>query len=405
MFSRRSQAGTSTNELTVLRRRLQAKGLDWLDLTVSNPTRVSIEHDEAAIRAALSGGDFMRYQPRPYGLPAAREAVAADLRRQGVSVLAEQVVLTASTSESYGFLFKLLCDPGDEILVPVPSYPLLAHLCRFEAVKPVPYPLRYDGRWFIDEGAVREALTDRTRAIIVVSPNNPTGSLTRNDEFRFLASLGFPLICDEVFAAYRHGADPSGEVIDAPLSALEVEADLVFSLGGLSKLAALPQFKVGWMVLGGRQQRVDAALERLALIADTWLSLSTPSALALGGLLAASERSRSAILERVRANHRVLLASVPADSPISVPRIEAGWVAPIRLPAVLDDEAWALHFLAEHAVLVHPGHLYDFPKGTHVVVSLLVEEEVFAEGLGRLIAAVDSVLANPGLDSVGIGSD
>ncbi len=405
MFSRRSQAGTPINALTRLRRRLQERGANWLDLTASNPTQVAIDYDESAIRAALSEGNFMRYDPRPFGLSAAREAVASDLRRQGLPVAAERVVLTASTSESYGFLLKLLCDPGDEVLVPLPSYPLLAHLCRFESVKPVPYRLRYDGRWLIDESALVEALTERTRAIIVVSPNNPTGSLTRGDEFRFLASFDLPLICDEVFSAYRHRPASSLESLDAPTSVLEIEAGLVFSLGGLSKLAALPQFKVGWMVLGGSKERVEPALESLALIADTWLSLSTPSALALEGLLAAGESSRAAIIERIRANYRSLLASVPADSPISVPRVEAGWYAPIRLPGVLDDEHWALHLLADHGVLVHPGHFYDFPHGTHVVISLLVEEQTFEQGIRRLLSAVQSVLDRPGVEPVTTGSD
>lgn len=322
------------------------------------------------------------YAPEPFGLASARGAVSSWMARRGTPTDASRVLLTASTSEAYAFLFKLLCDPGDEVLVPQPSYPLLEHLSRLELVQARPYALRYDGRWHIPVDEVARAVTSRTRAIVLVSPNNPTGSFTKRDELAGLARLGVPLISDEVFAEYPHRDDPAR----AP-SALLADGALVFTLFGLSKLAALPQRKLSWMAVGGPDAAVDEALSRLDIIADTFLSVATPVQLALPEILAAHAPVTEAIGARVLHNLAVLRARA-TDSPATVLDVEGGWYATLRLPATHDDEAWALGLLDQANVLVQPGYFYDFAGGSYIVVSLLGPEVDFAAGAARVIEYV-----------------
>jgi alanine-synthesizing transaminase len=381
VFSSRSSVDLAPNALAVALARARAAGRPLLDLTESNPTQAGIPHDGGAILAALATAASLVYEPAPFGLTSAREAVARVLSTDGPAVDAGRVVLTASTSEAYAFAFKLLCDPGDEVLVPVPSYPLFEHLARLEHVRAVPYRLAYDGAWHVDLGSARAAITARTRAIVTVSPNNPTGSYLKTAELSALGALGLPIVSDEVFAGYplRDDATRARSALDAR------GAPLVLALGGLSKLAALPQMKLAWMVLGGDDARVEAALARLEVIADAFLSVGTPVQHAAPALLASRGPAEGAIRERTRANLTFVRERV-AGSAVSVLDVEGGWYATLRLPRTRTEQDWALALLEEDGVHVHPGHFFDFESEAYLVVSLLTPQESLRRGIDRIVA-------------------
>jgi aspartate/methionine/tyrosine aminotransferase len=387
MFSRRTAHDATTNAITRALEEARARGEAILDLTVSNPTRAAIPYEGDAIVRALADPRALVYAPEPFGLAHAREAVAADYRAHGVAVDASRVLLTASTSEAYAFLFKLLCDPGDQILVPAPSYPLFEHLATFECVELVPYALAYDGAWHVDMASVRRAAGPRARALITVNPNNPTGSYVKRAELAELASLGLPIVSDEVFARYPLRSD-ARRVTSVLEGGKEESAALVFALGGLSKLAALPQMKAAWIAVGGDAARVEEALARLELVADSFLSVSTPVQHALPALLASRGTAEQAILRRARANLDRLRALMTTDSPATLLDVEGGWYATLRLPRTQSEESWVLDLLTHEGVYVHPGHFFDFADEAHVIVSLLTPEAVFAEGASRLLARV-----------------
>jgi aspartate/methionine/tyrosine aminotransferase len=333
----------------------------------------------------LSDPRSLGYEPAPRGTFPARAAVAADLAHQGLAADPENIVLTSSTSEAYGFLFKLLADPGDEVLVPAPSYPLFEYLARLEAVRAVPYRLSYDGAWYVDIDSVRESLTKRSRAILIVHPNNPTGSYVKRHELSALAGLGLPLISDEVFARYplREDACRARSALDA------AAAPLVFSLGGLSKLALLPQMKVAWIVVSGDQPRVAEALERLDIIGDTYLSVGTPAQIALPRWLAGRGPVEQAVLRRVLGNLAVLRAAAVGRA-LSALDVEGGWYVTLRLPRTQSEEQWALDLLEKDRVIVHPGHFFDFEDEAYLIVSLLTPEATFLEGVRRIVERVAS---------------
>jgi len=356
---------------------LRAGGRPLLDLTEANPTRCGLAWDPAELHAALRHPEVARWIPEPRGLPEARAAVAGWLAGRGVPAGPEQVLLTSSTSEAYGLLWKLLCDPGDEVLVPAPGYPLLDLLCELESVRPVRYPLRYDGEWHLDRAALRAAATDRTRAVVTVSPGNPGGALLSAEERGFLeqecAGRGWALVGDEVFADAALG--PAASVAGA-------RECLAFHLGGLSKTCGLPQLKVAWIAAAGPRPLVQQALARLEVVADTLLSVPGPSQLALPALLARRERFLGPLRERLAAN-RALLAAAAEGAPFSLLRSGGGWSAVLRLPQTADEERTALELL-DDGVAVHPGFLYDFERPGHLVLSLLPEPATFAEGASRL---------------------
>jgi aspartate/methionine/tyrosine aminotransferase len=342
-----------------LSRALATRREPYVDLTVSNPTEAGLPPPDATLPAAPV------YAPDPRGLPEAREAVA---RYHGVS--AEQVILSASTSEAYSWLFKLLCDPGDEVLVPQPSYPLFEWLTALESVHAAPYELRWDGEWHIDSMPV----TPKTRAILVVSPGNPTGAYLKKDEHQRLARLGIPLICDEVFADYPAFEDPRR------VRTVAGRGDVLsFALSGLSKVAGLPQLKLGWMVASGSGSR--EMLRRLELIADTYLSVSTPVQLAAPRLLEARHGFQQALNCRLARNRAAV--APPPGAPWDVFRSEGGWSAVLSVPRSRSEEEWALALL-DAGVLVHPGYFFDFTFGAHLVVSLLPEPAAFDRGVAIL---------------------
>jgi alanine-synthesizing transaminase len=378
-LSGRSRLSRSPNRLFAALERRAAAGRSHLDLTVSNPTRANVARDGGATIAALANEAALLYEPEPFGLPAARRVVAELFAARGTPVDASRVVLTASTSEAYSFLFKLLCDPGDQVLVPRPSYPLLEHLSRYEGVECAPYFLRYDGAWHVDFPSILAARTERTRAIVVVTPNNPTGSYLKRDELGRLAELGLPIISDEVFAAYSAWNDPGR----AP-SALEARTASVFVLDGLSKFAALPQMKLAWIAVGGPDAEAAEALAGLELLCDSYLSPSSAVQHALPSLLASSTEPRETIQRRVVQNYGALsrCLSGTALTPLTY---EGGWYGVVHLPGVKTEIAWVLGLLEERDVLVQPGFLYDFESEPFVVVSLLTDEAPFAEGIRRLV--------------------
>ncbi|MBI3891356.1 MAG: pyridoxal phosphate-dependent aminotransferase [Candidatus Wallbacteria bacterium] len=359
-----------------------------LDLTVSNPTAAGIEYPVDWIAAALGSRESCRYEPHPQGLPRARRAVGDWYAARGASVPPERVMLTASTSESYAFLFKLLCDPGDNLLVPVPSYPLFEHLASMESVEARPYALAYHGRWAIEMEALEASVDSRTRAVILVHPNNPTGSFVRQSELDALTAIarerGLALISDEVFNDYAMTADRARR-----FTLCGGGEALTFALGGLSKASGLPQLKLGWIVASGPDGVVDAAWERLELVADTYLSVGAPVQHALAALLGAENPVRERIASRVAANFRKLGPLVAAHGQCEALPVEGGWTAVLRLPRTRTDEDRVLELLREEGVLVHPGYFFDFSAEGFVVVSLLPPPQVFEEGVSRLLARAE----------------
>jgi aspartate/methionine/tyrosine aminotransferase len=310
------------------------------------------------------------------------------LARHGASVRPDDVILTASTSEAYSYLFKLLCDPGDEVLVPVPSYPLFEHLARLENVTLRSYALEYHGRWSIGVETLWAAFTSRTRALIVVTPNNPTGSFLRSAQWPLLMKScherGVALICDEVFIDYAlYPLDDAVRSVLSRASGMESHP-LVFSLGGLSKSVGLPQHKLGWMVLQGPAEDVNAARDRLEWICDSYLSVNTPVQLALPRLLASGALVRTAIASRIRRNFDALQARIGRSPACACLPVEGGWTAVIRVPSVRSEENLVIGLLEEQGVLAYPGYFFDFASEAYVVVSLLPQPEIFDDGIDRV---------------------
>ncbi|HJV39523.1 MAG TPA: pyridoxal phosphate-dependent aminotransferase [Geothrix sp.] len=380
-LSSRLPHGFEPNPLSAALGQLRAEERELLDLTVSNPTRCGFVYPEDGIRQALSSPAVLRYDPDPLGARSAREAVAA---HHGHGLRAEDLLLTASTSEGYGLLFKLLGDPGDEILVPSPSYPLFEWLARLEGLHARPVPSYFHDRWHLDLGALEVSVGPRTRAVVVVNPNNPTGHFLSKGEWDGLTALcarrGLALLVDEVFADYALEAPA-----DRLPTALEDAAPPcpVFLLSGLSKVAALPQLKLGWIAVRGAG--AEAHLEALAFLADQYLSVSAPVQAAAPALLALAPAIRSQVRARLSANLAALDASLAGHPRLTRLPVEGGWSVLLRRPAVDADEACALRLLEQAGVLAHPGSFFDLPSDGHLVLSLLTPEPTFREGLDRIL--------------------
>lgn len=390
MFSNRLPRNPALNELSRRLAALHAEGVAYADLTASNPTDAGFDYPPDLLER-LGDPAALRYDPQPFGMATAREAVAADCARRGVAIDPRQVVLTASTSEAYSWLFKLLCDPGDRVLVPRPSYPLFEQLTRLEAIDAAPYDLEYHRRWEIDLASVAHAVTSRTRAILIVSPNNPTGSYLKGRELSQLSALcgarQLALITDEVFVDYALDA-PDDRVTDV---ATRTEA-LVFSLGGLSKSVGLPQVKLGWVIVGGNAADRNAALHALELIADSYLSVATPVQVAAPELLARGAPIRSSILARVRHNLATLRDLATSFPHCEVLACEGGWYAVIRVPATRSEDEVVLGLLDRERILVHPGYFFDFPREAYVIVSLLPPRDVFTDAAARMLHFINTTL-------------
>lgn len=357
------------------------------DLTVSNPTLCGLSYPPGLL-SSLADERGLIHDPDPAGLPAARAAVAADHSRRGIEIDPRRVILTTSTSEAYSLLFKLLCNPGERVAIPFPSYPLLQHLVTLEGLEPAPYRLAAHDAWQPDVAQLSRA---GAQAIVVVHPNNPTGSYLAPETADRLREAcrrsETALIVDEVFFDFPLEARP----LDVSSFAASDRA-LSFTLGGLSKLAGLPQLKLGWIVVGGEPAEADHAVERLSFIADQYLSVAAPVQLALESLLRHGTTVHDAILERCRRNLEALaraVASTPSTG-LTLLRPAAGWSAILRYPAILDEQRLALDLLEQDGVAVQPGYLFDFETDGHLVLSLLAEPSVFDEGTARLMRRLAS---------------
>lgn len=392
MLSRRAGWAISTNRLTLSSQARLAAGGELLDLTVSNPTRVGLNYPEEELADLLSRSARASYEPDPRGLLTARESLAASLSSENDEVSPDELILTASTSEAYSFLFKLLTDPGDRILAPAPSYPLLDHLAGLESVHLDQAWMEWRGRWALEAAGLNSALRERTRAIAVVHPNNPTGTFLKSDSLAGILELcvrrSLPLISDEVFFDYAL-AEISGR---APRAAQCARDGLVVSLDGLSKSAGLPHWKLGWIRVAGSPRQKAEALAGLELIADTFLSVATPVQVALPGILKLAPGIRQQILDRVIRNDRELRRAVQVVPSIVALPVEGGWSAVLRLPSVRSDEDLAVELLQRTGVLIHPGYFFDFPTDGFVVLSLLTRPDEFDEGVRRLIAFVREMI-------------
>ena len=380
-------------ELNAVSRALDAKrraGTPVVDLTETNPTGAGFAYPKELLEP-LAHPRALEYDPQPLGLWAARVAVAADFRRRGIAISADRVALTSSTSEAYALLFKLLCDAADAVLVPHPSYPLFEHLTQLECVQAIPYALEYHGSWRIDIDSVRRAATSRVRAILIVSPNNPTGSFLHRDDLAELSELaasnGWAIIGDEVFADYPLDPAPAATHV---LARADV---LTFSLGGLSKSAGLPQLKLGWIGFGGPSAKVDEALAAYELIADTYLSVSTPVQAAAGELLTAGAAIRAQILARVRRNLASLRGLAAPHPALDVLRVEGGWSAVVQVPQLRAEESLVLDLLEKDNVLLHPGYFFDFSREAFLVLSLLIDPATFDHSVARVMTRATGAAA------------
>jgi len=382
MFSSRLPGVLEENAVTRARVRLRTAGTPVIDLTETNPTEVGLPYP-ADLHAMLASSAALTYSPEPLGRPSAREAVSREYARQGAAVPADRIVLTASTSEAYSLLFKLLCDAGDEVLIPQPSYPLFDVLSRLDNVTTVPYALHMHSGWSLDRASIEHALSPRTRAVLVVSPNNPTGSIISNDDAQWLAALGatrsIAIIADEVFADYVFSERGTG----APRR--RGDDTLHFSLGGLSKSAGLPQMKLGWIAVSGPDRLVAEALSKLELICDTYLNVATPVQVAAASLIEAGASIRAEIRARVSTNLATCRALAATRADITMLEPDAGWCVVLQVPATESEEHMVLRLLEARHVLVHPGYFFDFPTEAFLVLSLLPAPDVFAEGVSRVI--------------------
>lgn len=386
MFSHRTNWRLTQNALTRAIEEARASGEKILDLTVSNPTEAGIRLEPETVLAALVNPKAMQYDPQPRGLLEARQAVCRYYRESHeIDLNPELLLLTTSTSEAYSYVFRLLCNPGDEILVPKPSYPLFEFLADLADVKLIPYPLLYDHGWQIDFASLEKAATTRSRAVILVHPNNPTGSYVAPAESAALNALcrehNLALIADEVFLDYAHDRQPRSSFVTN-------QDALTFTLSGISKISALPQMKLAWIVTSGPQEIVEDAGARLEIIADTYLSVNAPIQLAAPVLLDQRKKIQPIVLDRLRANLAELdtqLASHPSCTRLQV---DGGWYAILRVPVIETDEDLAIRLLKKGNVSVHPGHFYDFPNDGYLVLSLITEPAEFRDGIARLLGIV-----------------
>ncbi|PYT80220.1 MAG: pyridoxal phosphate-dependent aminotransferase [Acidobacteria bacterium] len=384
MFADRTKWDLTPNRLSEALAQHRAAGKPLVDLTMSNPTECGFAYDERAILDALRNSQALKYEPTPRGLVSARQAVCEYYAKRGTAVGVDDIILTTSTSEAYSYVFRLLCNPGDEILTPAPSYPLFDFLADIQDVKLVRYPLVYDHGWQIDFHALEQAITPRTRGVIVVHPNNPTGHFTKRAEAEELnaicAARQLALIADEVFLDFFLSTEP-------PSSYAGNQGALTFTTSGLSKICGLPQMKAAWLATSGPQVMKKEALARLEVIADTFLSMNAPVQLALPSFLSQRRAFQEQLMARVGRNLAELDRQLASQKVCSRLEMEGGWYAVLRVPATRPDEELALALLKEKGVYVHPGHFFDFPRDGFLVVSLITKERDLFEGFARTVTS------------------
>ncbi|MGB6483847.1 MAG: pyridoxal phosphate-dependent aminotransferase [Candidatus Acidiferrales bacterium] len=383
MFAERTNWNFATNRLSATLSAHKAAGKFLLDLTISNPTECGFTYEEREIRQALANTAALRYEPDPRGIRSARSAVAGYYAGRGAQIGLDDIFLTTSTSEAYSFALRVMCNPGDEILIPAPSYPLFDFLADIHDVQLVRYPLLYDHGWQIDFHALEKAIGARTRAVTVVHPNNPTGHFTPRTEAKRLieicAAHQMALIADEVFLDFALVSETS--------ESFAANADaLTFTTSGLSKISGLPQMKAAWLIANGPPEAKARALARLEVIADTYLSLNAPIQLAMPVFMEQRHGFQRQLMDRVRKNLAELDRQLAAQHACCRLEVEGGWYAVVRLPAICDDEEFAIYLLKAKNVYVHPGHFYDFSGTGYLVLSLITPEKQFADGTSLLLA-------------------
>jgi alanine-synthesizing transaminase len=383
MFAKRTNWNLEMNRLSAALAAHRGAGKPLIDLTVSNPTECGFQYDEVGILNALRNPAALKYEPNPRGLAVARDAVARYYAERSAVVSNDDIFLTTSTSEAYSYVFRTLCNPDDEILIPAPSYPLFEFLADIQDVRLVHYPLVYDYGWQIDFHTLEQAITPRTRGVTVVHPNNPTGHFVKMDEIRKLneicAARGLAIIADEVFLDFalreKH----------APTFAANSGA-LTFTLSGLSKMCGLPQMKSAWLIVSGPEPLKEEALARLEVIADTYLSMNAPIQWALPAFLGQRRDFQRQLMTRVEENLLELDRQLARQKSCSRLETEGGWNAVIRVPATRTDEELSIELLAGPGLYAHPGHFYEFPSDGHLVVSLIGPEAAFAKGIRLLFS-------------------
>ncbi len=384
MFAERTKWNLAANRLSEALARQMTSGKRLFDLTASNPTECGFDYDAQTILGALHNLAALRYEPNPKGLEVARRVVKGYYAERGATVPLDDIVLTTSTSEAYSFVFRLLCNPDDELLIPAPSYPLFAFLADLQDVKLVRYPLVYDHGWQIDFHVLEQVITARTRGIIVVNPNNPTGHFVKAGELvrlnEICAQREMALIADEVFLDFALGSQGG-------LSCAANSDALTFTLSGLSKICGLPQMKMAWLITSGPEELKQQALERLEVIADTYLSPNAPVQLATPSFLEQRLGFQKQLMTRVRRNLAELDRQLAGQKTCSRLEVEGGWYAVLRVPATGSDEELAMELLTKEDVYLHPGHFFDFAGKGYLVVSLITREKEFAEGIGRVLSA------------------
>jgi aspartate/methionine/tyrosine aminotransferase len=378
MFATRTNWDLTPNRLSEALAAHRAAGKPLLDLTVANPTECGFSYDSKAILEALKNPAALRYEPNPRGLQGSRRAVAGYYADRSEAISVEDIFLTTSTSEGYSYVFRTLCNPGDEVLIPSPSYPLFDFLAEIQDVKLVRYPLIYDHGWQIDFHALEQAITARTRAVIVVHPNNPTGHFTKAPERTKLNAIcsahQMGIVADEVFLDFAlNGSRAESFVTNSGV--------LTFTLSGLSKIAGLPQMKAAWLAVSGPQELKRVAVARLEVIADAYLSPNAPVQLAMPAFLEERQSFQQQLLARVRRNLAELDRHVAGQRACSRLAVEGGWYTVLRVPAIRSDEDLALELLTSQNVYVHPGHFYDFRSDGFLVVSLIIPETNFSKGI------------------------
>jgi alanine-synthesizing transaminase len=387
MFAQRTNWKLAANRLSEALASRRNTGQPVLDLTASNPTTCGFKYHAGATLRALSNPNALLYDPDPRGLPVARRAVVDYYAAHKIRIALDEIILTTSTSEAYSFVFRTLCDPGDEVLIPEPSYPLFAFLAEIQDVNLIPYPLIYDHGWQIDFHSLEGAITNRTRGVIVVHPNNPTGHFAKATEITKLnqicASRELAIIADEVFFDFALAQN-----LQASFAA--DNAALTFTMSGISKICGLPQMKAAWLITSGPKELKTPALERLEIIADTYLSMNAPVQYALPTFLDQRHEFQSQVITRVPKNLRELDRQLELQTVCTRLEVEAGWYVVLRIPATRSDEEFALLLLESKGVYTHPGHFYDFPNDGFLILSLITPEEDFAEGMKLLLSMLEA---------------
>lgn len=392
MFARRTGWKLESNRYSLALAEARKAGAPLLDLTVSNPTDCNFQFDSTAILDALARPESLHYDPQPQGLVSAREAVAsyyndAKFRRSFPCISPDQIFLTTSTSEAYTYLFRLLCDAGDEVLVPRPSYPLFEFLADIQDVRLQYYDLFYDHGWHIDISGIKKNLNERTRAVMVVNPNNPTGSFVKGGEFNQLGSIckhaDLALIADEVFLDYEV------EGFCEASAAFSAEC-LSFALSGISKISCLPQMKLAWTVVNGPGHLRQEARNRLEVIADSYLSVNTPIQYALPTLLEQRNAIQPQLISRIRENLSFLDRQLQSAASVERLRVGGGWYAVLRVPATRSDEDLAIELIENAGVIVHPGHFYDFQSDGFLVISLIAPIPDSQRGVAAVLKVAEA---------------